>query len=807
MSELTDLDLFIRNWKISYDVILEEVFDEDTLKIMLNDDRLPKDIKKKLQKYYKDRSGIGTKIVKYYHIKSNVVDGHPIGRFYPDLGLAIFRSDVRNPLIQKYYFDIDFVNCHYAIALDKAHQLQLPYVFIEKYVNQRNEWLPKVHPDRAIAKKIILSLAYGGSLKNYDEELEDVIDTFEKDPETLDFMKGLKNEMENIANSIWSNDDEFGEWKRIYIESERKMLKNVRNAKYRLLSRVFQDIEFHHLMFLKDFMKFRGRNMNILTFDGGCVQKLPYEREFPVEILREAEHALNLKFGTNLKLAVKDIEHNYVPPDYELLKKGMMKEIEYLKSISGYEVVKKEFEEKNFKVNMGVCFVEINPYDKIIIHRKGDFKDRYQEMTFSDFTILDGGIVEIKKKFIDHWLDDPHKRVYTDISFDPSSTPSIGADVFNTFKGLAGEKWMDTNPDIQDSDDILDYFNIDENGQYLDHDVRLFMEHMKDLTGRINQNYDYFWGWLASIVQHRFQTKKSIIFQSKQGVGKDKFFKFLNKMIFGSEYVALIDEPKRVFERFNLCLENKFIGLVSEVDGKDLFEESTRLKQLIDSSGEITIERKNVNQYKMPNRMNLVFFTNSKNPVKIEKGDRRFVVFECNNEWVECDIKTKNEHFEPLIHLFDHDDPHYDRLRAERLAKIIYIALKRTYLSNFSLSESPKTMAYKYMMESNTSVVQHFFLYLMEKMEDSKGTNEWNVYTDGVIQTGYIYENKGLGFYSDFENWKQITGFEKFHYSITKFCIEAKRDFPFVSHIRKSSGMVYTLKYEDMKKFFEESGF
>lgn len=793
--DFTEIDAFIASWKMPEEVIMEEKFDEEIMKQMQKDRNIPSDDKKKLDFYYRERSGIGNKFVKYdYNVDNFIIENGKkrfIGRMKPNKGLAGFRRDIRNPLTQKFYWDIDFVNCAYQIILGLAKKEGLNYGFIEKYVNERNEILKAVNPDRKTAKMIMLSLAFGGSIKNYDEDLNEVSDNYQKNQETLDFMKSLKNEIEALANHFMI-DKRFDEWLKMKIKDEKKKikLKDFPNARFKLLSRITQDIECHHLIFLRDYLITKQRYMRVLIFDGGNVEKLSYEHEFPPELLRECENAMDRKFHFGMKLDVKPIEHNYKPPESELT--GVKAEIERLNRTRGYNAVKEEFEKNNFKINSSVCFVEISKYNEIIMRKKTDLKDRYQEMFYNEYSLKDGEIEEKRMKFIDKWLDDDQKRFYEDIKFDPSANPSFGEDVYNTFKGLHGEKLLSKFEDILDCDEtIIENQPYEEEGvwKYKNKDLELFMSHFKDLVGNNAENFIYLWYYLASIVQNRNQTKKSIIFQSKQGVGKDKFFKFLVKHIFGREYVALISEPKDIFQRFNLTLENKFLCILSETEGRDLFEESAKLKALIDSTGEITIERKGVNQYNMPNRLNMIFFTNNKNPVKIEKGDRRFVVFECNNEWVECDEETKSKHFAPIVELFDHDEASYDAERSERLAKLIYIMLKRMDLSKFDLTKSPKSNAYKFMQESNTSVIQQFMIHLYEKMTESKEEK---------------YEKKGLDFFTHFNNWKQKAGFDKISYTSTKFLIEIKRDYPFIRNIKPQNISHYRIIYEDLKDFVEK---
>ena len=93
------------------------------------------------------------------------------GRLFPEDGIRLqaFRFDLRNPLAAKYYWDTDFENAHYRIALHHTNVLGLQNTFIAQYVNNGEETLMLVSPSRKKAKTELLKTLYLGNMKLYRE--------------------------------------------------------------------------------------------------------------------------------------------------------------------------------------------------------------------------------------------------------------------------------------------------------------------------------------------------------------------------------------------------------------------------------------------------------------------------------------------------------------------------------------------------------------------------------------------------------------------------------------------------------------
>ena len=72
--------------------------------------------RERLSHYNKHRINGGSVITS--HRYATGCEEHQLGRLFPEdgVGLQSFRFDIRNPLIQKHYWDTDIENCHYCIA-------------------------------------------------------------------------------------------------------------------------------------------------------------------------------------------------------------------------------------------------------------------------------------------------------------------------------------------------------------------------------------------------------------------------------------------------------------------------------------------------------------------------------------------------------------------------------------------------------------------------------------------------------------------------------------------------------------------
>ena len=88
-------------------IIKTELHDADVMDILLRDPGFSKKDRDRLSRYKKERKHANQTEVIYNYGKG--WQDIQMGRLYPrnDIGLQAFPFDMRNPLLEKYYWDVD----------------------------------------------------------------------------------------------------------------------------------------------------------------------------------------------------------------------------------------------------------------------------------------------------------------------------------------------------------------------------------------------------------------------------------------------------------------------------------------------------------------------------------------------------------------------------------------------------------------------------------------------------------------------------------------------------------------------------
>ena len=142
--------------------------------------------------------------------------------------------------------------------------------------------------------------------------------------------------------------------------------------------------------------------------------------------------------------------------------------------------------------------------------------------------------------------------------------------------------------------------------------------------GNDPETVDYFWNWLASIVQNLEMTGTAWILQGIQGTGKGLMYNHILMPLFGHQNTVSkrMEEMESEFTGF---MENKFIVFVDEIEKIDsIFQSrlSAKLRTLI-AEPEISIRRMHTLPYMAKNYSNIVMSSNQTTPVDIPPDDRR----------------------------------------------------------------------------------------------------------------------------------------------------------------------------------------
>jgi hypothetical protein len=186
---------------------------------------------------------------------------------------------------------------------------------------------------------------------------------------------------------------------------------------------------------------------------------------------------------------------------------------------------------------------------------------------------------------------------------------------------------------------------------------------------------EYILNWMAHIIQ-KPATKMGVavlLKSSSQGAGKNLICEFICKRLIGNQYTTIISKSEQIFNKFNSVLENKLLTIVDEVTDCGEFHRLCDILKGFVTQTEILIERKGLENYKLPDHNNFILLSNNMLPIKIEPSDRRFFALDVSNE--KANDRT---YFDPLAaSLTDECGLHFFHFLAQR------------DISNFKASDIP----------------------------------------------------------------------------------------------------------------------
>ncbi len=268
-----------------------EIFDIDNLRNLSLHSGVSKDQKAKLRAYKKLARDGNKVLIQYDYGKHwNKIKK---GDFYAlkGIGLAAFDKDIRACLAQKYYWDVDLVNAHPSIIQNHCNELGVDCPVLNKFIEQRADILKAIcdeyKRERWWAKEECIKV-FNGGVSVVHPILHDLMKEIEK-------IRGkvvkLNPDVYKIALSI--NNGE------------------THQAEVTTLSIIFQDKTRQLLAEIVEFLKTKGRDLEVRIHDGGLVRKLPNETCFPEELLRETEAHILKTMKYNISLDIKPLEHTY----------------------------------------------------------------------------------------------------------------------------------------------------------------------------------------------------------------------------------------------------------------------------------------------------------------------------------------------------------------------------------------------------------------------------------------------------------------------------------------------------------------
>jgi hypothetical protein len=382
-----------------------------------------------------------------------------------------------------------------------------------------------------------------------------------------------------------------------------------------------------------------------------------------------------------------------------------------------YERIKAEFEKNIIKINDDILYIELNN-DRDIHKPEVFYIKKSSQIThkYSDdnrFIYIKykkdkkGELKKLKVNITDHlhsdWWNDPNKRKVDRCIFQPFKLDEkLEKKYFNMFQGLR----------VQHLSINKDYVRIQR-----------ILNHIKIVICN-NDEYSYKWflNYLSGILKG-IKTNVMIMIRGMEGCGKNVILNAIAYGLIGDDYAIATSSPeKQFFGNFNSLLQNRIFTIINE-GTHGLRNCMDNIKDLI-TEDRINIEKKGIDAISLRNYNNFIGDTNNWNILNISPNDRRFVFFNCNNEYV-----GNEDYFIPLVNDLKDD--------VVLSAFYHYLIDEIDCPENFDFQKTrPKTSLYKKLQRVNLPNPIKYLLSIKDGFEYIKYKGE----TYAKIKCNYLYD-------------------------------------------------------------------
>jgi len=712
------------------------------------------------------------------------------GRIYAKKGISLGSMSailIRNPMTYKYYWDIDQICAHYYIANQYCLTNELPNKYISEYINNRDDILEKVMKqyeiERKSAKTLLIKIGYGGSIlpEGFDESPHLPYNYVEDE-----FTKGLKKEMEILANHVYkSKVDIWGNYKR---KNDTNILRQSGASKeFKMLSVFLQDIERQILMIMDKTFTELGRSVDILIHDGCMIRKL--DENEPVEniisLFGRVESVIEETLNYKIKLSAKPIPTEFIP------KKAICK-----------------YTTSSFWINHFVCdgklYHEHRDYMKIPIA-----KDENYLLSFHE----DLGIKNVKNmwKFV---MANPIRK-YTYMDWIPFGDDANKED-YNTFKS---PKWVElfTEERITDGNEYFKLLDMVKNMTMSEEDILLWNNsktlwqiesilcYDNDIEKR-NYKIKYFMNYLGNMIcKPNKRVEKMLFMRNKTGgCGKTSFMEraFAGPLL-GRHLYELISKMDDVFGDKNNLISNKLFLIIEEVEVKEQKNYDAVMKSFI-TSKDIRKRKLYQDTENVKNYLNFYGSSNKNCPVMFDsKNMRRYPIIDCKEYKLskEEQLELENESNNPIINkmLLKYILHHYEKdFNFEKFPEAESVKnMEKSFSDNI-------TLFLKYMLndyEYSTSFLRDESDYMIDALlsfTKPEKPGEWWIRSDPFFKLleKFLIKYKGVRFESSIHQLRNSNDWLDFtmKYGKNGLGLFAIRDLNKKPH--------YVFKIEELKKYF-----
>lgn len=262
-------------------------------------------------------------------------------------------------------------------------------------------------------------------------------------------------------------------------------------------------------------------------------------------------------------------------------------------------------------------------------------------------------------EFVKTWLADPLREKFDHMEFLPKMDCPIN--VKNTFTGFK----------IPETDEVGTTEKFEE---------------LLDLVSNHDEaTKEYIKQWSAHIFQKPGEMPRTaLVFRGRIGTGKNTYTEILKRLLTSSLYFETSDPINDLFCRFSTRKEDKLLIVLNETESKQTFQNNQKIKDMITNTI-MNIESKGIKAYEKNSFIRLLFHTNTEIPLKIEIGDRRFMVSQTSTK-----RKGDGQYWKEF----------YAWMNKPENIKAVYTYLMKVKITLDFENDRPKTDAYYDIQES-----------------------------------------------------------------------------------------------------------
>jgi len=381
-----------------------------------------------------------------------------------------------------------------------------------------------------------------------------------------------------------------------------------------------------------------------------------------------------------------------------------------------YLVWKENFEKEWCKIKNTACFMRTchtatGVFEKFVLHTEKQLVSAYKHESYNKAS--ENGKSK-KVCFVKEWLEDPNMLCYDD------------AEVYPPPLVCPPNKFNLWRPFDQDDDMNPDHPDYDAEG------VRMWCEHLKTLCNHEQPVYEYVSCWVAHSIQKPAEKPECMItFVSDEGIGKNIFTTSLSDIYGAGKKLETPCPERECWGSFNTPMASAYLVVLSETDKRNTAGADGKIKALI-TDPTLVINPKGKDQYGVVSYHRLITNSNTADPHKTHKGDRRNLIIRCSDE-----KKEDWGYFSTLS----------NRLKQRNTLRSIYACLKATDLSEWSFRNIPRTIYHETIIEGNRPALECFLENFTIKNRDTPymdlyGTQMLQHFRKWKEDTGYSFDEK-----------------------------------------------------------------